>query len=174
MQATALSTVSTAPSERANLWLAFNQALAGRNFVCAVEIARKLNLDEQRIRPIQMDALRQFLVEFQNFDGAAGLCADYCVRADELAALVANLPDRGRLETQTTFSYRTGGYAYVSLAAQIRAFADRQIAVLRRQEKSRRGESWWQRAANKVRSWLDRLSNPWRGGGIPRGGLAWQ
>jgi hypothetical protein len=29
------------------------------------------------------------MVDFQNFDAASQLCADYCLTADELAALMA-------------------------------------------------------------------------------------
>lgn len=166
------SIVERVPAGREGLWWEFNRALAGRNFVRAVEVARELSLDEQRIRPIQLDALRQFLVEYQNFDGATRLCAEYCITSDELAALSAHLPGREKLESQTTFSLRDGRPTYQSIAAQIRTFIEHQRAFLSA-PRVRRSAAWVKRVASKVRSWLDSLSDR-RRGGVPRGGLAWQ
>jgi hypothetical protein len=174
MKAATATAAHRVPAGRAGLWLEFYRALARRNFVRAVETGRALGLDEQRLRPIQHDALRQFLAEYQNFDGAARLCADYCLTAEELSALAADLIARKKLDAQTTFSQRTGRHAYLSVAAQIRAFVARQAPALRGRAGRSAGAAWWKKMTSKVRSWLDRLSGQWRGGGFPQGGLAWR
>jgi hypothetical protein len=165
--------VTGVSARREGLWLEFNRALAGRNFVRAVALASELNLDEQRIRRIQLDALRQFIARYQNFDGASRLCAEYCITADELAVLAEDLIGQQQSEAQTTLSLQEGRVAYLTVAEQIRAFAQRQIAALRQRAGSREPTGWWKRATSAVRSWFDRLSGLWRGGGFPRG-LAWQ
>ncbi|HWQ36079.1 MAG TPA: hypothetical protein VNQ79_24795 [Blastocatellia bacterium] len=157
---------------REGLWLEFNRALAGRNFVRAVALAGELKLDELRVRRIQLDALRQFIAEYQNFDGAGRLCAEYCITADELAALAEELIGQKQSEAQPTLALQGGRAAYLSIAEQIRSFAQRQTAVLRQREGSRGRSGWWKRATSAVRSWFDRLSALWRGGGFPHGGLA--
>jgi hypothetical protein len=74
---------------RQTLWLDFYRALGQRNFVRALALARRLGFAEERLRRLERDTLKQCMVDFQNFDAASQLCADYCLTADELAALMA-------------------------------------------------------------------------------------
>jgi hypothetical protein len=157
---------------RQALWLDFYRALARRNFACAVVLARQLGVEEERIRRIQRDALKQFIAEYQNFDAAARLCAEYHITAEEFVALIEEILKRKELESQRTFTMRSGHPAHLSVAEQIRIFARRQIELLRKGERRGAHAGWRKRLVAAIKSWLDRLSNPWQGG-FPHGGLAY-
>ncbi len=158
-----------------NLWQEFQHALAKRNFVRAIELAQRLDLDEQRIRALQNDTLRQFLVEYQNFDGAARLAAEYCLTIKELVAMTDNILQEKELESHTTFSWQTGKPVYLSVAAQIRRFASQQSTKMRQQEVRQKVVGGWRKLSARIRSWVERLSNLGRGGGFPHDDdFAWQ
>ncbi len=164
--ATALTGDATpAVQPRQALWLDFYKALARRNFVRAVELARRLGVDEERIRRIQLDAIKLAIAERQNFDAAARLCADYCVTVDEFTALIDKILKNNELASRRTFTMRSGKLAHVSVGEQIREFARRQIESMKRRERSRSNESWWRRLLTAVKSWFDWRSGLWRPGG---------
>lgn len=154
---------------RQELRLEFNCALGNRNFVRAVNLARQLGIAEERIRRIERDALKQFIAEYQNFEAAARLCADYCITAEEFLCLVDEVLKRKELETQRTFAMRFGKAAHLSIAEQIREFARRQIEALKQGESHRAGEGRWKKLASVFKSWFDRWFNPWQGGFRPGG-----
>jgi hypothetical protein len=163
--------IPTARPQQA-LWLDFHRALARRNFVRAVDLARQLGIDEERIRRIQRDALKQFIAEYQNFDAAAGLHADYRITAEEFDALINEILERKELESQRTFTMRSGKPAHVSVAEQTRDFARRQTELLNKGGRRSAPERFWKRLVTALKSWLDRMSNPWQGG-FPHGGLSY-
>jgi hypothetical protein len=170
---TIAETANPTVQPREVLWLEFYRALAQRNFVRAVTQARRLGNDEERIRRIERDALRQFLAEYQNFDGATRLCADYCISAEELSRLTAEVLKRQELEAQTTFTMQSGQLAHLSIAQQIRNYARRQIESLKQRERRAAAEEGvWSRLVSTVKDWRNRLSTPWRGG-FPQGGPAY-
>jgi hypothetical protein len=148
-----------------------DRAVARRNFVRATALAYELNLDGQRIRSLQHNALRQFLSAYQNFDGATRLCTEHSITANELAVLIAELLKQKELESKTNYSFEAGQPTYLSIATQIRLFAQRQIISLREHEARRKVKGWWRRLTSTLRSWFDRLSDPWRGGEFPRSGM---
>ena len=150
---------------RQALWLEFYRALAGRNFIRAIDLARRLGIGEERIRLIQRDALKLFIAEYQNFDAATELCADYCITADEFAALIEEVLKRNELTSRRTFTMRSGKPAHVSVAEQIREFAQRQIEFLKKYERRRSTRSWWRRLVSAVKSRFDWRSGLWRHGG---------
>jgi hypothetical protein len=162
---TIAETANPTVQPREVLWLEFYRALAQRKFVRAVTQARRLGNDE--------DALRQFLAEYQNFDGATRLCADYCISAEELSRLTAEVLKRQELEAQTTFTMQSGQLAHLSIAQQIRNYARRQIESLKQRERRAAAEEGvWSRLVSTVKDWRNRLSTPWRGG-FPQGGPAY-
>jgi hypothetical protein len=149
---------------RQGLWLDFYHALAKRNFVRAVELSRRLDINEERVRRIQRDALKWLIAECQNFDAAARLCAEYRFTADEFAALIEEILKSSELTLRRTFTMRSGNPAHVSVAEQIREFAQRQIEFLKKCER-RYNKSWWRRLVSAVKSWFDWRSGLWRPGG---------
>jgi hypothetical protein len=152
---------------RQALWLDFFRALAGRNFVRAVDLSRRLAVDEERVRRIQRDALKWLIAECQNFDAAARLCAEYRFTADEFAALIEEILKSNDLTLRRTFSMRSGDPAHVIVAEQIREFAQRHIEFLKKCER-RSNMSWWRRLVSAVKSWFD-----WRSGLRRPGGPAY-
>jgi hypothetical protein len=59
---------------------------------------------------------------------------------------------------------RSDNPAHVSVAEQIREFAQRQIEFLKKRER-RSNKSRWRRLVSAVRSWFDWRSGFWRPGG---------
>jgi hypothetical protein len=157
---------------RQRLWLDFYRALGSRNFVRAVTLARQLGIDAERIRRIERDAIRKFLVAYQNFDAAVRLCADYGISAQEFCGLTKEVLKRRELNTQRTFAMRFGQAKHLSIAEQIREFAQQELALLTENERRRHRKSQWQKLVSVFKSWFDRWSNPWQGG-LPPNKLAY-
>ncbi|HZS03730.1 MAG TPA: hypothetical protein VFD58_02565 [Blastocatellia bacterium] len=108
-------------------WYEFYRALAERNFVRAGDLAGQLNVDAKRVRRIRRDAVRQFMAEYQNYEGAARLIAEYGLTAEEVRELADELAVRPELASKQTFSLQSGSPAHLSVAEQIRRFAGKQI-----------------------------------------------
>jgi hypothetical protein len=150
---------------RQALWLDFFRALTGRNFIHAVELSRRLAVDEGRVRRIQRDALKWLIAECQNFDAAARLCAEYRFTADEFAALIEEILKSNELTSRRTFTMRRGYPAHVSVAEQIREFARQQIESLKKCERRRSNKRWRRRLLSAVKSRFDWWSGFRRPGG---------
>src|ERR1043165_8897485 len=116
---------------RQALWLDFYRALGRPNFVRAVALARRLGIDEERIKRIERDALRQFIGEYQNFDAAARLCADYCITAEGLVRLTDEILGRKESQSPRAFTMRSGKPIHLSVAEQICSFASQQVELLK-------------------------------------------
>ena len=158
-----------AGAPRQALWPDFYRALARRNFIRAVDMAHRLGIDEERTRRIERDALKQFIAEYRNFDAAEELCREYRISSGEFAALADEILSSSDLESQSTFTIRSGAPAYLSVAEQIRGFVRRQIELLRARERRHAEEGqqkWWVEA---IKSNLGRLFNSGRS---TSGGLA--
>lgn len=155
-----------------DLWQEFQRALAHRHFIRALELARQLSVDEQRIRALQREVMRQFLVEYQNFDGANRLQAEYGLTAEELTVMMNELLQDKELETRTTFSWQTGKPVYLSVATQIRFFFMAPLARVRRRKIRWKIAEEWRQWAARLRSWLNRLANPGRGRSFLHKGFA--
>jgi hypothetical protein len=151
--------------QRQALWVDFYRALAGRNFVRAEDLSRRLDIDEERVRRIRRDALKWFIAEYQNFDAATRLCAEYCITAEEFAALIQEILKRDELASRRTFIMRSGNPAHVSVAEQIREFAQQQIESLKKWERRRSHKSRWRRLVSAVKSKFDLRSGLWGPGG---------
>ncbi len=113
----------------------FERERARGNFVRAASLAQQLSLDEQTVRELQRAALGQFLAEFQNFEGAAKLIEDYGFTAEELHQLVEQQLARPELAAQRAFSLFSGKPEHLSIAEQIRRFAEQQISRLKKRER---------------------------------------
>jgi hypothetical protein len=153
---------------RQALWLDFYRALAGRNFIRAIDLARRLGIGEERIRLIRRDALKLLIAEYQNFDAATKLCVDYRITAEEFAALIEEILKSNGLAARRTFTMRSGNPAHLSVAEQIREFAQQQIESLKTCERRRSHRSWRRRLLSAVKSWFD-----WRSGLRRPGGPAY-
>jgi hypothetical protein len=172
MRAATVTVKEKAPTvtTREGLWLELFLTLAGRNFVRAVTLARELGIEEERIKRLQRDALKQFLAEYRNFPGASKLVAEYGFTATELQELSEELLRREVLSKERTFAWHAGKPTTLSVADQIRNFVRQQSEALRRRE-GHNAAVWWKNLAATVRAWLDQFSTPWRGH-FPHGGLA--
>jgi hypothetical protein len=167
MKAATVKTSDMIPSiePRQALWLDFYRALARRNFVRAEDLSRRLGIDEDRVRRIQRDALKWFIAEYQNFDAAAHLCAEYRITAEEFTLLIEEILKSNEMTSRLTFTMRSGNPAHVSVAEQIREFAQQQIESLKKCERRRSHKRWWRRLVSAVKSRFDRRSGLWRPGG---------
>ncbi len=148
---------------------AFERALARRNFVHAISIAQELNLPEERIRNLQHAAFRQFVMEYQNFDGAVQLIAEYGITAAALDELSAELAQYPELQLRSTLSWQFGQPSYLSVAEQIRRFCQRASQTLQARTSRRHWRKSWQQLKSTIRSWFDDLFTPRRGGFSPGG-----
>jgi hypothetical protein len=151
--------------QRQALWLDFHRALARRNFVRAVEMSHRLNIDEGRVRRIQRNALKWLIAEYQNFDAAASLCVEYHFATEEFAALIEEILKRDELTSRRTFIMRSGHPAHLSVAEQIREFAQQQIESMNTCERRRSHRIWWRRLLSAVKSWFGWSSGLRRLGG---------
>jgi hypothetical protein len=65
---------------------------------------------------ISHSVLKRLLTEYDNFDSARRLCADYCITGDEIARLIDGVPKPKRSKSRLTFvvrSDKTIGEAYL-------------------------------------------------------------
>jgi hypothetical protein len=68
---------------------------------------------------IPRDALKRLMIEYEEFDTASRLCADYCITADDLAALIREIPKPKRSKSSLTSNMRSDtpmdmGQAYIA------------------------------------------------------------
>lgn len=143
-----------ASAPRAGQWWEFERTLAGRNFVRAVALARELGVDAERVKGLQRDALRQFLAEYRNFQGASKLLADYGFTASELQELSEELLQRKELASERTFAWQAGKPTTLSVAEQIRNFAQTVLRSRRR----RKVLGWWKSLRELGRTWTEQLA----------------
>lgn len=57
---------------------------------------------------ISHDALKRLIDEYENFDTASRLCADYCITANEIALLIDEIPKpkKSKSKSRLTFVMR--------------------------------------------------------------------
>ena len=68
---------------------------------------------------IPRDALKRLMAEYWDFDAASRLCADYCITADDIDALIRKIPKPKRSKSSLTSTMRSDkpmdiGEAYLS------------------------------------------------------------
>jgi hypothetical protein len=56
---------------------------------------------------ISHSVLKRLLTEYDNFDSARRLCADYCITGDEVARLIDGVPKPKRSKSRLTFVVRS-------------------------------------------------------------------
>jgi len=56
---------------------------------------------------ITHSVLKRLLTEYDNFDSARRLCADYCITGDEVARLIDGVPKPKRSKSRLTFVVRS-------------------------------------------------------------------
>jgi hypothetical protein len=52
--------------------------------------------------------LKRLLDEYESFDSARRLCADYCINTNDIALLIGEIPKPERLKSRLTFAVRSG------------------------------------------------------------------
>jgi hypothetical protein len=52
--------------------------------------------------------LKRLLDEYESFDSARRLCADYCINANDIALLISEIPKPEGLKSRLTFAVRSG------------------------------------------------------------------
>jgi hypothetical protein len=52
--------------------------------------------------------LKRLLDEYENFDTARRLCADYCIFTNDIALLVDEIPKPKRTKSRLAFTFRSG------------------------------------------------------------------
>lgn len=95
-----------------------------RNYIRAAQLAEQAGLAEEA-RSLRKAALRQFLVEFNNFDGAAELISEYGLSEAEVQEVIQEALSDGELERRRTFCFDKGKPSHLSIAEQIRRFSAR-------------------------------------------------
>src|ERR1051325_10726207 len=113
-----------APPERNSSSSEFERARASSNFVRAAFIGRQLPADRAVIEELECAAIKQFLIEYQNFEGAARLITEYGFTARQFRNLIDEILAMPELASRQTFSLCAGRPAHLSLVEQIRFFAD--------------------------------------------------
>lgn len=146
-----------------------DHVLAKRNFVRAIRLAQELDLPEERIRDLQRAAFRQFVMEYQNFEGARQLIAAYDITAAELKELAAEAEQKPELQSRSTLSWQFGQTAYLSIAEQIRRFCNQTSQALQRHTQHFHLRKYWHRLISLIRSWFDDFFTPRHGGFSPGG-----
>jgi len=81
----------------------YERELERSNFVRAAHLAKQLGLAEKTIKEHQLAALTQFLIEYQNFEGAEKLIAEYKLTAQEFDILIKELLKRPELKSRKLF-----------------------------------------------------------------------
>ena len=56
---------------------------------------------------ISHSVVKRLLTEYDNFDSARRLCADYCITGDEVARLIDGVPKPKRSKSRLTFVVRS-------------------------------------------------------------------
>ena len=95
-----------------------------RNFVRAAHLAAQAGFDAQEARSLQRAAVRQFIEEFRNFEGAARLISEYRMNREELHEVIGEVLASPNAEVRT-FRFHKGKPTSMSLAEQVRQFAAR-------------------------------------------------
>lgn len=84
-----------------------------RNFVRAVNIAKVLGRPQEEIRLLQMQAIKQYILEYRNPQGAIDLIKEYQISQEELHKLLEEvfqeLKERGYTERRQ-FDIQTMDY----------------------------------------------------------------
>jgi hypothetical protein len=56
---------------------------------------------------ISRDALKRLMDEYENYDAASRLCADYCITANDVALLIDGIPKPKKSKSRLTFVMRS-------------------------------------------------------------------
>jgi hypothetical protein len=56
---------------------------------------------------ISRDALKRLIDEYENYDAASRLCADYCITANDIAMLIDGIPKTKKSKSRLTFVMRS-------------------------------------------------------------------
>ena len=61
-------------------------------------------------------ALKQLMAEYENFDTARRLCADYCITANEISLLINEIPKPKKSKSRLTFVMRADKFISIGKA----------------------------------------------------------
>jgi hypothetical protein len=113
---------------------------------------------------IEQNDFDWFIAAYPDLDSAARLCGDYCITADEFAALTKEI----QIRKEQKFTRRLRGVARPTPKTQPAGPAQRQVEPL--DNRKRTDRSLWKRLVSAIKSHLDQppSSKP------PHGGLAYE
>jgi Mor family transcriptional regulator len=95
-----------------------------RNYIRAAHLAEQAGLLQEACS-LRKAALRQFLVEFNNFDGAAELIREYGMTESEVHQLIQEILSDSQFQQQRIFCFDKGKPSHLSIVEQIRRFSQK-------------------------------------------------
>jgi hypothetical protein len=92
------------------------------NFVRAAHLAVQYGVARDRVRELQCKAVRQFIEELHNFEGAKKLISEYDLSLEEVRTILQNVLESPRTHTEqrTCFDSKKGRMIAKTLAQRIR------------------------------------------------------
>jgi len=92
------------------------------NFVRAARLAVQQGVPRENIRELQRNAVRQFIEELHNFEGAKKLISEYDLSFEEMRTLLQNVFEspRAHAEQRTCFDNKKGRMTAMTLAQRIK------------------------------------------------------
>jgi hypothetical protein len=93
------------------------------NFVRAAHLAVQAGVARERVRELQCNAVRQFIEELHNFEGAKKLISEYDLSFEEMRTILQNVLEspRTRTEQRTCFDTKKGRMTAMTLGQRIKA-----------------------------------------------------
>jgi hypothetical protein len=93
------------------------------NFVRAAHLAAQTGVARERVRELQCKAVRQFIEELQNFEGAKKLISEYGLSLEEVRSILQSVLESPRTHTErrTCFEGKKGRMTAMTLAQRIKA-----------------------------------------------------
>ena len=82
--------------EKEQLLRDFKEAVEQRNFCRAEKIARTINQNEEEISALQKKAIRQFIIEYRNPQGAIALAEEYRFTREDLNQFLMDILQEAR------------------------------------------------------------------------------
>jgi hypothetical protein len=91
------------------------------NLVRAAHLAIEKAVPREKIRELQLDAIRQFIEQLHNFEGARELVSVYSLSHDEVRTILLKILENSRSHTEsiTWFNRKKGRMVATTLAQRI-------------------------------------------------------
>lgn len=95
--------------------------LRNGNFVRAAHLAVQNGVAREKVRELQCRAVRQFIEELHNFEGAKKLISEYDLSFEEMRTILQNILESPRTHTErrTCFDRKKGRMTAMTLAQRM-------------------------------------------------------